>query len=116
MHDPKKPDSELSQEQHKHVPGQDDNQETENKDKNDRSERNEKLNESLKDQGMDSAEAAGIANTTDAGHGAEDAHVYENMSMEELYEEAKKAGIDGYYEMRRNDIEMALKQTRQNGD
>lgn len=106
------PEDELSQEQHRHANDQYHNQETENKDKPGRNVKNEKLNDSLKDQGMDEEQARGIANTPDAGQTAEDAHVYENMPMEELYEEAKKAGIDGYYEMRKNDIVMALKQER----
>lgn len=106
--------SELRKEQHQHVPqepGQYDNQETENKDKAERSAKDEELHDSLVDQGMDEDHAKGIAYTPDAGHGAEDAKVYEDMSMEDLYAEAKKAGIDGYYEMRRNDIVMALKQS-----
>lgn len=105
--------SELRKEQHKHANDQYHNQESESKDKPGRNERNEKLHDSLKDQGMDPEEARGIANTPDAGQPAEDAHVYENMSMEDLYEEAKKSGIDGYYDMRRNDIVMALKQDRE---
>lgn len=90
------------------------NKEAQNKAKTDTTpqEPEDKLEGSLRDQGLDKEQAAGIANTQDTGHGNDDAHVYENMSMEDLYEEAKQKGIDGYYDMRRNDIVTALKQQR----
>jgi len=94
-------DDERSKEQPKHTNDQYPNQETEDKDKQGRTEQDEKLNDSLKDQGMDKEKSASIAQTQDAGEGAEDADVYENMSMEDLYSKAKEAGIDGYYDMRK---------------
>ena len=106
------PNNERSKEQPKNTNNQYHNQEAENKDKQGRTEQDEKLNDSLKDQGMDTDEAAAIANTQDAGESAEGANVYENMSMEDLYTKAKEAGIDGYYDMRKGDIVMALKQDR----
>lgn len=89
-----------------------DNKEAANKVKADRTEQEEELDDSLRDQGLDREQAAGIANEDNIGYGSGESHVYDNMSMEELYEEAKEKGIDGYYDMRRNDIVNALKQMR----
>lgn len=88
------------------------NKEAANKAKSTRIAQEERLDDSLRDQGLDKEQAAGIANTDNIGYGSGESHVYDNMSMEELYEEAKKKGIDGYYDMRRNDIVTALKQER----
>ncbi|CAN5180439.1 hypothetical protein BH09BAC1_BH09BAC1_02250 [soil metagenome] len=105
-------EDESSKEPQKHEIGKYPIKETETKDEENRTDRHNELNHSLKDQGMDDAQAAGIANTQDTGSGAADSHIYEEMTMEQLYEEAKKAGIGGYYDMRRNDVVMALKQQR----
>jgi hypothetical protein len=106
----KNPDDNNSQEGYE-------NKEAENRAKGTRITREERLDDSLRDQGLDKEHAAGIANTENAnihniGKGNGKAHVFEAMSMEELYEAAKAKGINGYYDMRRTDIVMALKQTR----
>ncbi len=88
------------------------NKEAENKAKANRNPQEEKLDDSLRDQGMNEEQAAGIANTNNVGYGSGESHVYDAMSMEELYKEAKKKGIDGYYDMRRTDIVEALKEMR----
>lgn len=93
------------------------NKEAENKAKTTRITREERLDDSLRDQGLDEAQAAGLANIEETnthriGAGNGETHVYDTMSMEELYKEAKAKGIDGYYDMRRSDIVMALKQER----
>lgn len=88
------------------------NTEAENKEKAQRNPQEDKLHDSLKDQGLDDEEAAAIANTHNVGYGDGDAHIYEAMSMEDLYTAAKEKGVDGYYDMRRTDIVAALKEMR----
>ena len=88
------------------------NKEAANKAKPDRNPQEEKLDDSLRDQGLDKEEAAGIANTSNVGYGSGESHVYDAMSMEDLYKEAKEKGIEGYYDMRRVDIVETLKSMR----
>lgn len=91
------------------------NKEAENKAKSNRNPQEERLDDSLRDQGLNQEESAGIANTHNVGYGRAETHIYDTMSMEELYKEAKEKGIDGYYDMRRVDIVETLKEMRTEG-
>jgi hypothetical protein len=62
--------------------------------------------EALRDEGMSKEKAARIANTgrKKAGHRGGKAPKYEDWSKEELYDKAKKIGIDGRSGMSKNQL------------
>jgi hypothetical protein len=67
--------------------------------------KNEEQYEALKDQGMSKEKAARIANSEDNGGGTQ----YENRTKKELDEQAKKIGISGYSQMKKDELIEALR-------
>lgn len=67
--------------------------------------KNEEQYETLKDKGMSKEKAARIANSEDTGGGKE----YENRTKKELDEQAKKIGIKGYSNMKKDELIEALR-------
>ena len=67
--------------------------------------KNEEQYEALKDQGMSKEKAARIANSVDNGGGTQ----YENRTKKELDEQAKKIGISGYSQMKKDELIEALR-------
>ncbi len=67
--------------------------------------KNEEQYEALRDQGASKEKAARIANSEDTGGGEK----YENRSKEELYEQAKKIGIEGRSDMTKDELIEALR-------
>ena len=57
--------------------------------------KNDAQYEALRDQGMSKQKAARIANTPDAGKKGGQASNYEDRTKRELYDEAKRVGIEG---------------------
>lgn len=71
--------------------------------------KNEKQYEALRDKGMSKEKAARIANDSNSGEKGGKAKKYEERSKEDLYEEAKKIGIDGRSEMTKDELIKALR-------
>lgn len=67
--------------------------------------KNEEQYEALKDQGMSKEKAARIANSEDNGGGTQ----YENRTKKELDEQAKKIGVSGYSQMKKDELIEALR-------
>ncbi len=67
--------------------------------------KNEEQYEALRDKGMSKEKAARIANSEDKGGGTQ----YENRTKEELYEQAKKVGINGRSNMNKQELINALR-------
>lgn len=65
--------------------------------------------EALRDEGMSKQKAARIANTPDASRRGGHAKQYEERTKEELYEEAKKVGIEGRSKMSKQELIDALR-------
>ncbi len=65
--------------------------------------------EALKDQGYSKQKAARIANTPDAGKKGGKSKSYEDRTKEELYDEAKKVGIEGRSDMSKDELIKALR-------
>ena len=71
--------------------------------------KNDEQYEKLLDEGMSKEKAARIANTPDSGKKGGKAEKYEDRTKEELYEQAKKVGIDGRSEMNKEELIKALR-------
>jgi hypothetical protein len=65
--------------------------------------------EALRDEGMSKQKAARIANTPDAGEKGGHAERYEERTKKELYEQAKKVGIEGRSKMSKGELIEALR-------
>ena len=71
--------------------------------------KNEEQYEALRDQGYSQEKAARIANTPNAGKKGGKASKYEERTKEELYEQAKKIGIEGRSKMSKKELIEALR-------
>lgn len=71
--------------------------------------KNEEQYEALKDKGYSKEKAARIANTENSGKKGGKASNYEDRTKEELYEQAKKVGIDGRSNMNKDELIKALR-------
>ncbi|GGG55216.1 hypothetical protein GCM10011414_26330 [Croceivirga lutea] len=71
--------------------------------------KNEEQYEALKDKGYSKEKAARIANTQLSGEKGGKASNYEDRTKEELYEQAKKVGIDGRSNMNKDELIKALR-------
>lgn len=71
--------------------------------------KNEKQYEALRRDGASKEKAARIANTPDAGKKGGKAGKYEERSKADLYEEAKKVGIEGRSKMSKSELANALR-------
>lgn len=71
--------------------------------------KNDKQYEELRDKGMSKEKAARIANTDNSGKKGGKADQYENRTKEELYEQAKKVGIEGRSDMTKDELIDALR-------
>lgn len=71
--------------------------------------KNDKQYEKLRDEGMSKSKAARIANTKNSGEKGGKAKKYEDRSKEDLYQEAKKIGIEGRSEMSKEQLIKALR-------
>ena len=65
--------------------------------------------EALRDEGMSKEKAARIANTKNSGEKGGKAEKYEDRTKEELYDEAKKIGIEGRSDMDKDELISALR-------
>lgn len=71
--------------------------------------KNDKQYEELRDKGMSKQKAARIANTPNSGKKGGKAEKYEERTKEELYQQAKKVGIDGRSKMNKKELINALR-------
>lgn len=71
--------------------------------------KNDDRYEALKEEGMSKEKAARIANTPDAGKKGGKASDYDDRTKEELYEKAKKVGIEGRSKMSKKELINALR-------
>ena len=71
--------------------------------------KNEDQYDALRDEGYSKEKAARIANTTNSGKKGGKADPYEQRTKEELYDQAKKIGIDGRSSMNKNELINALR-------
>lgn len=71
--------------------------------------KNEAQYEALRDKGASKEKAARIANSPDSEENAGKSSVYEKRSKKELYEQAKKIGIEGRSNMNKKEIIEALR-------
>ncbi|MFS4467105.1 Rho termination factor N-terminal domain-containing protein [Maribacter sp. 2210JD10-5] len=71
--------------------------------------KNEAQYEALRDEGYSKEKAARIANTKNAGKKGGKAKDYEDRTKEELYEQAKKIGIEGRSKMNKKELIFALR-------
>lgn len=65
--------------------------------------------EALRDQGMSIEKAARIANTKNPGKKGGKAEQYEDRTKQELYDKAKKVGIEGRSKMTKKELISALR-------
>ncbi|RAV28653.1 DUF7218 family protein [Sinomicrobium soli] len=65
--------------------------------------------EKLRKEGMSKSKAARIANTKDASEKGGKASKYEERTRKELYEQAKKVGIEGRSRMNKKELIRALR-------
>ena len=63
----------------------------------------------LRDKGYSKEKSARIANTPDSGKKGGKAKPYEEWTKDQLYEKAKKVGIDGRSKMTKNQLMNALR-------
>ena len=66
--------------------------------------KNEEQYEALRDKGYSKEKSARIANSPNAGKKGGKAMPYEEWTREELYEQAKKIGIDGRSKMNKKEL------------
>lgn len=66
--------------------------------------KNEEQYEALRDKGYSKEKSARIANSPNAGKKGGKAKPYEEWTREELYEQAKKIGIDGRSKMNKKEL------------
>jgi len=71
--------------------------------------KNDEQYEKLRKEGMSKEKAAKIANTSNSGEKGGEAEKYEERTKEELYEQAKKVGIDGRSDMSKDELINALR-------
>ncbi len=71
--------------------------------------KNEDQYEALIDKGYSKEKAARIANTPNAGKKGGKAKPYEEWTKEELYQQAKKVGIEGRSKMKKKELIYALR-------
>ena len=71
--------------------------------------KNEEQYEALLDKGYSKEKAARIANTENAGKKGGKASTYEDRTKDELYEQAKKIGIEGRSKMNKKELISALR-------
>ncbi|MAP55479.1 Rho termination factor N-terminal domain-containing protein [Altibacter sp.] len=71
--------------------------------------KNEDQYEALRDKGYSKEKAARIANTPDAGKKGGKAQPYEAWTKKELYQQAKKVGIDGRSTMNKKQLIKSLR-------
>ncbi|GIZ08190.1 Rho termination factor N-terminal domain-containing protein [Flavobacterium sp. UMI-01] len=71
--------------------------------------KNEKQYEALREKGYSKQKAARIANTPDAGVKGGHAKPYEQWTKADLYEQAKKVGINGRSKMTKAELIYALR-------
>ncbi|WP_405380699.1 Rho termination factor N-terminal domain-containing protein [Maribacter sp. LLG6340-A2] len=71
--------------------------------------KNEEQYEALVDKGYSKEKAARIANTNNAGKKGGKASTYEDRTKDELYEQAKKLGIEGRSKMSKKELISALR-------
>ncbi|MGE0931516.1 DUF7218 family protein [Peijinzhouia sedimentorum] len=71
--------------------------------------KNDKQYEALRDKGMSKTKAARIANTPDSGEKGGKAEDYEERTKDELYQQAKKVGIEGRSTMNKEALIKALR-------
>lgn len=69
--------------------------------------------EALRDEGYSKQKAARIANTPNAGKKGGKAEKYEDRTKRELYEQAKKIGIEGRSKMNKKELITALRDKKQ---
>jgi len=71
--------------------------------------KNEEQYEALRDKGYSKEKAARIANTPDSGKKGGKSKEYEKWTKDELYEQARKVGIDGRSAMNKKELIYALR-------
>ncbi|MDT0685101.1 DUF7218 family protein [Autumnicola psychrophila] len=71
--------------------------------------KNDEQYEKLRDKGMSKTKAARIANDPNSGEKGGEADKYEERSKEDLYEEAKKVGVEGRSKMSKKELIKALR-------
>ena len=71
--------------------------------------KNEDQYDALRDQGYSQEKAARIANTPNSGKKGGTADKYEERTKKELYDQAKKVGIDGRSSMSKKELIHALR-------
>lgn len=71
--------------------------------------KNEDQYEALKDKGYSKEKSARIANTPNSGKKGGKAKPYEERTKAELYEQAKKVGIEGRSKMNKSQLINALR-------
>ncbi|SNR29918.1 Rho termination factor, N-terminal domain [Maribacter sedimenticola] len=71
--------------------------------------KNEEQYEALVEKGYSKQKAARIANTENAGKKGGSASTYEDRTKDELYEQAKKIGIEGRSKMNKKELISALR-------
>ena len=71
--------------------------------------KNQEQYEALRDQGYSKEKSARIANTENSGEKGGSAEKYEDRTKEDLYQQAKKVGIEGRSKMTKNELIKALR-------